>query len=73
MGMYKILHRELLMKWTSETFVLTYFYGENGSNDNIQCLQPIRGCVRELLPGGIPHKEAEIVRVLKYIHGAHRE
>jgi hypothetical protein len=64
MGMHKIMHREMLMKWTSESFVLTYFYGANGDTNNVQCLQPIRGCIREVLPDGLPHKENEIVRIL---------
>jgi hypothetical protein len=34
-GMYKVMHRELLMYWTSETFVLTYFYGYNEKYENV--------------------------------------
>jgi uncharacterized membrane protein YcaP (DUF421 family) len=37
-GMYKLIHREFLMKYTNESLMLTYFHGDNYSPDNIQCL-----------------------------------
>jgi hypothetical protein len=57
MGNYKIIHRQMLMEYTSEEFVLTYFHGDKREHSNIQCLQPIRGNIREQLPGPISHKE----------------